>query len=121
MEHLRHHFEMGYSPNNATMVVTGDVSPEEIFQLCEKYIEPIPTHAPPPPVVTVEPEQLGERRLVVRKPAQLPLVLVAYHIPRTNSPAYYALNVLRTGLFQGGSSRMYQRLVDNDPIELDDS
>ena len=119
MEQLRHHFEMGYSPNNATMVVTGDVSPEEIFQLCEKYIEPIPTHAPPPPVVTVEPEQLGERRLVVRKPAQLPLVLVAYHIPRTNSPDYYALNVLRTVLFQGESSRMYQRLVDKDQIALD--
>jgi zinc protease len=119
MEQLRHHFEMGYSPNNATMVVTGDVSPDEIFQLCEKYIEPIPTHAPPPPVVTVEPEQLGERRLVVRKPAQLPLVLVAYHIPRTNSPDYYALNVLRTVLFQGESSRMYQRLVDKDQIALD--
>src|SRR5260221_1176647 len=119
MEQLRHHFEMGYSPNNATMVVTGDVSPEEIFQLCEKYIEPIPTHAPPPPVVTVEPEQLGERRLVVRKPAQLPLVLAAYHIPQTNSPDFYALNVLRTVLFQGESSRMYQRLVDKDQIALD--
>src|SRR3984893_16150248 len=119
MEDLKHHFEMGYSPNNATMVVAGDVSAEEIFKLCEKYIEPIPTHAPPPPVTTVEPEQLGERRLVVRKPAQLPLVLVAYHIPKTNSPDYYALNVLRTVLFQGESSRMYQRLVDKDQIALD--
>ena len=119
MEQLKHHFEMGYSPNNATMVVAGDVSPEEIFQLCEKYIEPIPTHAPPPPVTTAEPEQLGERRLFVRKPAQLPLLFVAYHIPQTNSPDYYALNVLRTILFQGESSRMYQRLVDKDEIALD--
>jgi len=119
MEQLKHHFEMGYAPNNATMVVTGDVSPEEIFALCEKYIEPILSHAPPPPVSTVEPEQLGERRVIVRKPAQLPLVLVAYHIPQTNSPDYYALNVLRTVLFQGESSRMYQRLVDKDQIALD--
>jgi zinc protease len=119
MEQLKHHFEMGYSPNNATMVVAGDVSPEEIFQLCEKYIEPIPTHAPPPPVTTAEPDQLGERRLVVRKPSQLPLVLVAYHIPQTNNPDFYALNVLRTVLFQGESSRMYQRLVDKDQIALD--
>src|SRR5882762_5140835 len=44
MEDLKHHFEMGYAPNNATMVVTGDVSPEEIFALCQKYIEPIPSH-----------------------------------------------------------------------------
>ena len=115
---LKHHFEMGYSPSNATMVVVGDVTPEEIFQLCEKFIEPIPSHAPPPPVTTVEPEQLGERRLVVHKPAELPLLIVGYHIPQTNSPDFYALNILRTVLFQGESSRMYQRLVDNDQIAL---
>ncbi|HEY2460354.1 MAG TPA: pitrilysin family protein [Candidatus Acidoferrum sp.] len=117
-EDLKHHFEMGYSPNNATMVVVGDVSPEEIFQLCEKYIEPIPTHAPPPPVTTIEPEQLGERRLVVHKQAELPLLMMGYHVPKTDSPDYYALNVLDTILFHGESSRMYQRLVDKDQIAL---
>src|SRR5215467_3994403 len=55
LDDLKHHFEMGYSPSNATMVVVGDVSGDEIFGLCEKYIEPIPSHAPPPPVTTVEP------------------------------------------------------------------
>jgi len=119
MDDLKHHFEMGYAPNNATMVVVGDVTSDEIFQLCEKYIEPIPTHAPPPPVTTVEPEQLGERRLVVRKPAELPLLMIGYHIPKTNDPDFYALNILRTVLFQGESSRMYQRLVDKDQLALD--
>ncbi|HXJ46080.1 MAG TPA: pitrilysin family protein [Candidatus Dormibacteraeota bacterium] len=119
MEDLKHHFEMGYSPNNATMVVVGDVTPDEIFQLCEKFIEPIPTHAPPPPVTTVEPEQLGERRLVVHKTAELPLLMIGYHVPQTNNPDFYALNILRTVLFQGESSRMYQRLVDKDQIALD--
>jgi zinc protease len=118
MDDLKHHFEMGYSPNNATMVVVGDVTSDEIFQLCEKYIEPIPTHAPPPPVTTVEPEQLGERRLVVHKPGELPLLMIGYHIPQTNSPDFYAMNILRTVLFQGESSRMYQRLVDKDQIAL---
>src|SRR6202008_1743746 len=87
--------------------------------LCEKYIEPIPSHTPPPPVTTVEPEQLGERRLVVHKASELPLLMLAYHIPKTNSPDFYALNILRTVLFQGESSRMYQRLVDKDQIALD--
>ena len=119
MDDLKHHFEMGYSPNNATMVVVGDVTSDEIFQLCEKYIEPIPTHTPPPPVTTVEPEQLGERRLVVHKPAELPLLMIGYHVPQTNNPDFYALNILRTVLFQGESSRMYQRLVDKDQIALD--
>ncbi len=116
---LKHHVEMGYSPNNATMVVVGDVSAEEIFKLCETYIEPIPTHPPPPPVTTAEPEQIGERRLVVHKPAQLPLLMLGYHVPQTNSPDFYAMNILRTILFQGESSRMYQRLVDRDQIALD--
>jgi zinc protease len=119
MEDLKHHFAMGYAPNNATMVVVGDVTAEEIFQLCEKYIEPIPQHQPPPPVTTVEPEQMGERRLVVRKPAELPLLRIAYHVPKTDSPDFYALNILRTVLTHGESSRMYRRLVDQDQIALD--
>jgi zinc protease len=118
IEDLKQHFAMGYSPSNATMVVVGDVSAEEIFQLCEKMIEPIPSHAPPPPVVTVEPEQKGERRLVLHKTSQLPLVMMGYHVPQSNSADYYALNILRTVLFQGESSRMYQRLVDQDQTAL---
>ena len=119
MEDLKHHFQMGYAPNNATMVVVGDVTADEIFQLCEKYIEPLPQHAPPPSVTTVEPEQMGERRIVVRKPAELPLVRMAYHVPQTNSPDFYALNILMTVLVHGESSRMYQRLVDKDQLALD--
>ena len=119
LEDLKHHFEMGYAPNNATMVVVGDVTPEEIFQLCEKFIEPIPQHSPPPAVLTTEPQQMGERRLVVRKQAELPLLMIAYHVPQTNNPDFYALNILRTVLVQGESSRMYQRLVDQDQIALE--
>jgi len=95
------------------------VTPEEIFQLCEKYIEPIPQHAPPPPVTTTEPEQLGERRLLVHKQAELPLLMIGYHVPQTKNPDFYALNILRTVLVQGESSRMYQRLVDKDQIALE--
>jgi zinc protease len=119
IDDLKHHFEMGYSPSNATMVVVGDVTSEEIFQLCEKTIEPIPSHSPPPPVTTVEPPQLGERRLVVHKRAELPLLMIGYHVPQTNHADFYANNILRTILFQGESSRMYQRLVDKDQIALD--
>ncbi len=119
IEDLKHHFEMGYSPSNATMVVVGDVTPEEIFQICEKTIEPIPSHALPPPVTTVEPPQLGERRLVVHKQAELPLLMIGYHVPATNNADFYATNILRTILFDGESSRMYQRLVDKDQLALD--
>ncbi|HZS48049.1 MAG TPA: pitrilysin family protein [Blastocatellia bacterium] len=118
MDDLKHHFEMGYSPSNATMVVSGNVTADEIFKLAEKYIEPIPSHAPPPPVTTKEPEQMGERRVVVKKFAQLPLLMIGYHVPETASPDYYPLEVLQTILFAGESSRMYQRLVDKDQLAL---
>ena len=118
MEDLKKHFEMGYAPNNATMVVTGDVSAAEIIRLAQKYIEPIPSRELPPKVTTREPEQMGERRLVVKKYAQLPFLNLGYHVPESANPDYYPLRVLEKVLFDGQSSRMYQRLVDKDQLTL---
>jgi len=118
MEDLKHHFEMGYSPSNATMVVVGDVSAEEIFALADKKLESIPSHAPPPKVTTREPEQMGERRVTVHKFAQLPILQMAWHVPETASPDYYALSILQTILFSGQSSRLYQRVVDKDQLAI---
>ena len=117
-EDLRNHFRMGYSPSNATMVVAGAVKFAEVVKLAERYLEAIPSRTPPAPVTTQEPDQQGERRLVVRKFAQLPLLMTAYHVPRTNTPEYYALQLLETILLSGQSSRMYQRLVDKEQIAL---
>lgn len=118
MEDLKNHFRMGYSPSNATMVVAGDVKFDEVVKLAQKYIEPIPAHDPPPPVTTKEPEQLGERRVKVVKFAQLPLIMVGYHVPQSSHPDYYALQVLDSILLFGQSSRLYQRLVDKDELAL---
>jgi zinc protease len=118
MEDLKHHWEMGYSPSNATMVVVGDVTAEQIFQLAQKYIEPIPSHDPPPKVTTQEAPQLGEHRVTVKKFAQLPLLMIGYHVPQSTDPDYYALNVFSTIVFAGQSSRMYTRLVDKDQLVL---
>lgn len=118
MDDLKHHFEMGYSPSNATMVVVGDVTADEIFQLAAKKLEPIASHAPPAKVTTNEPEQMGERRVTVRKFAQLPLLMVAYHVPAASSADYYAIDLLETILFSGQSSRLYKRLVDKDQLAL---
>ena len=118
MDDLKHHFEMGYSPSNATMVVVGDVTADEIFQLAEKKLEPIPSHAPPAKVTTREPDQMGERRVTVKKFAQLPILMVAYHVPEAASPDYYALDLLETILLSGQSSRLYKRLVDKDQLAL---
>jgi zinc protease len=118
MDDLKHHFEMGYSPSNATLVVVGDVTANEIFQMAQKKLEPIPSHAPPPKITTTEPEQLGEKRVTVKKYAQLPILMIAYHVPESASPDYYALTLLQTILFSGQSSRLYQRVVDKDQLAI---
>jgi zinc protease len=118
LEDLKNHFLMGYSPSNATMVVVGAVKAETVFELARRHIEPIAAHDPPPQVTTREPEQMGERRIVVRKYAQLPILMLGSHVPETRHADYYPLQLLQTILFYGESSRMYQRLVDKDQLAL---
>jgi zinc protease len=118
MDDLKSHFKMGYAPNNCVMVAVGDVKAEEVIALAKKYLEPIPRHDPPPPVRTIEPEQKGERRVVLNKPAQLPLQMLCYHVPQTNSPEHYPLEILSSVLSEGRSSRLYRRLVDRDQLAI---
>jgi len=116
MQDLKRHFEMGDSPTNATLVVAGAVAFDEFTRLARKHLEPIPAHAHPPPVTTREPEQLGERRVTVCKLAQLPMLMVAYHVPEARHADYFSLCILRNILFHGQSGRMYLRLVDRDQL-----
>ena len=84
----------------------------------KKYIEPIPSHDPPPPVRTKEPEQLGERRLVIERAAQLPIQMIAYHVPESKHADRPALEVLDAILTAGESSRLYRRMVDVEQMAL---
>jgi len=118
MDDLKNHFRMGYAPNNCVMVVVGDVSSPEVISLAKKYIEPIPRQDPPPPVRTKEPEQIGERRVTVVKPAQLPIEMVAYHVPETRNPDDAVLDVTEAILSRGQSSRLYSRMVDKEQLLL---
>jgi zinc protease len=119
LEELKAHFRMGYSPKNATVVVVGDITGEEIQSLAKKYLEKIPERETPPTVKTKEPEQKGERRAFVKKFAQLPILMLGYHVPQTAHADFYALQFLQTILFDGQSSRLYQRLVDKDQIAIE--
>ena len=118
MDDLTAHFRMGYAPNNCVVVATGDVSDERVLALAKKYLEPIPRHDPPPPVRTKEPEQHGERRVVLEKQAELPLQMFSYHVPASSGSDYYALQVLERVLAEGRSSRLYRRLVDRDQLAI---
>jgi len=116
---LENYFKTYYAPNNATMVVVGDVTAAEIFRLAEKYIEPIPSAASPLPVRTKEPVQLGERRVSIQKSAQVPLLQVAYHIGAANDPDAEAIEFFLDILTKGDSSRLHQRLVEKERQAID--
>ena len=118
MDDLKNHFRMGYAPNNCVMVVVGDVSTPAVISLAKKYLEPIPRQDPPPAVRTKEPDQIGERRVTVVKRAQLPIEMVAYHVPQTNHPDDAVLDVMEAILSRGQSSRLYSRMVDKEQLVL---
>ncbi|MCP4215533.1 MAG: insulinase family protein [bacterium] len=109
---LQRYFDTYYAPNNAIVVIAGDVKFDNVKKLAEQYFGPIPARTPPRPVHTKEPEQLGEKRLTVRKDVSSPNLLIAYHVPETGSKDYYALDMLNSILSSGRSSRLYRALVD---------
>src|SRR3984957_3966466 len=115
---LKDYFAIGYAPNNCTMEVVGDVAAARVMELAKKYIEPIPRHDPPPPVRTKEPEQLGERRVIVKKAAQLPLQMIAYHVPEATNPDSIVLDLTSAVLSTGQNTRLYKRMVDEEPLAL---
>jgi zinc protease len=119
IEDLQTFFKTNYAPNNCTLVLVGDVSAEEVFALARKYLEPIPRQNPPPKVRTTEPEQLGEKRVLVERNAQTPLLYVAYKSPAANDPQGPAINLLMAILAGGDSSRLHRLLVEEKKMAID--
>ena len=84
---------------------------EWAFRLVERYFGAIPRRHPPPPVDSSEPPQDGERRAVVRKNAELPAVMIGYHVPRAVDADRASLDVVERLLGGGESARLHQDLV----------
>ncbi|MGE6453610.1 M16 family metallopeptidase [Shewanella baltica] len=113
LEDLVQYHKTYYAPNNAVVVIAGDVKVAQVKALADKYFAPIPAQTPPKAIRTVEPEQKGERRTFVQKASvSTPNVMLAYHIPAATHGDFYALDLLSSILSQGNSSRLYQSLVD---------
>jgi len=108
-------YDRWYAPNNATLVIAGDVKADEVFALAQRYYGAIPRRALPAPRKFVEPEQLGIKRMVVKAPAELPHLLMNYHAPTLKNPEQdwkpYALQIL-AGILDGNeSARLNKHLV----------
>lgn len=116
----RNWYDTWYVPNNATLVVAGDVAAEEVFRLAEKFFGPIPSRALPERKPQVEPKQSGIKRLTVKAPGELPYVLMAYHVPVLRDPEKdwepYALSVLNGVLDGYDAARLNRELVKTSRI-----
>lgn len=119
---LKAWYKTWYAPNNATLVVVGDVQPDQVFSLAKKYFgalkpSPLPTLKP-----RNEPVQTGMRRITVKAPAELPYLLMGYPVPVLNSALAgdawetYALEVLSALLSGGNSARFARHLVREQQI-----
>ena len=111
LDDLQRHYDTYYSPNNATLVVVGDINTESLLPTIKQLFEPIPRGPQPKPIATMEPEQKGERRFLLKREAQVPFVMIGYRVPNFTSENSYALDILDSILSHGKSARLYQSLV----------
>ncbi len=114
-EDARTWYRNWYAPNNARLVVVGDVDHKEVFELARRHYGPIPARELPERQLSGEPEQRGPRTAVVRAPAELPYLALAWHAPTMRDPAgdreVYALEVLASVLDGYDGARLPRRLV----------
>lgn len=115
---LYKYYKAYYAPDNAFIVVSGDVDPESILRKVEKEFGGVPASNIRTPHRTDEPEQQGTRRIYVKKEAELPFVTISYHVPNFPHEDNFALDVLSTVLSDGRSSRLYKDLVYEKRIAL---
>ena len=116
-------YQTWYAPNNAILVVVGDVNPQEVYKLAKKHFGPLKARKLPDRKPQVEPEQKGERRVVVKAQAELPYLMMGFRAPALQDPDQdwepYALEILAGVLDGNASARLNQQLVRERQVAVD--
>jgi len=116
-------YKTWYAPNNATLVIAGDVNADEVFALAQKYYGGIPAVKLPVRKAVGEADQIGIKRLTVKAPAELPYLVMAYHAPTLRDAEKdwkpYALEVLAGVLDGNSSARLNKVLVREQQVAMD--
>ncbi len=120
VEDTRNFYRHWYTPNNATLIVVGDVEPDDVVALAGKYFGAIPSRGLPERKPQDEPSQLGAKRVTVKAPAELPYVLMAFRAPALRDPERdwepYALEMLAAVLDGNDAARLNRTLVREERI-----
>jgi zinc protease len=115
---VKSYLQVFYSPNNAIVVVAGDITPATVLAKIEATFGSIRAGTPPPAVIAKEPPQRGERRVTLKRPASLPVYVAAYHVPNFKHDDSFALSLLAVILGGGRSSRFQTILVEKKAVAL---
>ncbi|WP_031437973.1 M16 family metallopeptidase [Methylobacter tundripaludum] len=122
VEDLQAWYQRWYAPNNATLVVVGDVEPKAVFALAEKYFAGLKPSELKPLKPQAEVEQLGVRKMTIKLPAKLPYLVMGYKVPVLKAAEHeweaYALEVLAGVLDGGSSARLESGLVRGKQIAV---
>jgi zinc protease len=120
LDDLQRWYQRWYAPNNAIVVVVGDVEPAEVLALAKKYFGPLKPEQIVPPKPRLEPPQKGKRYITVQAPAEVPYTIMGYKVPvlKTANESWepYALEVLANILDGGDSARLTRELVRGSQI-----
>jgi predicted Zn-dependent peptidase len=111
------HFRSHYVPSNMAIAIVGDVDPEEVYRLAEKYFSRLEDHPKPRPVMIREQTPYGVRKTTIEDQAQ-PMFMMGFHIPSELNPDFLALDVLSSYLGSGRTSVLYKRMVKDEKIAV---
>ena len=112
IDDIKEFHERYYQPNNAILMVTGDVKAEDVFKKAQKEFGDIKNKVKIPKVLAIEPEQDGAKRINIKKDSQVEIVAITFHIPDFKHKDQPALSAISEILYSGKSSRLYKTLVD---------
>ncbi|MEA3227956.1 MAG: pitrilysin family protein [Campylobacterota bacterium] len=112
IDDIRDFHQTYYQPNNAILIVTGDVEPKDVFKKAKKEFASIKNRVQIPEFKFVEPEQDGAKRIIVHKDSEVEMLAITFHIPDYLHKDQVTLSVISEILFSGKSSRLYKNLVD---------
>ncbi|MEW5797806.1 MAG: pitrilysin family protein [Bacteroidota bacterium] len=109
---VQNFFSTYYAPNNAALVLYGDIDPAAALVMVKKYFGNIKSATVPPIPDLSEPKQTSEKRFTKKDTlAFRPALAIAYHMPQRNTPEYYAMGLIDQILLQGDDSKLTQKLV----------
>ncbi len=112
IDDIKEFHEKYYQPNNAILMVTGDIKTEDVFKKAQEEFGEIKNKVKVPKVLAIEPEQDGAKRIMIKRDTQVEIVAITFHIPNFQHVDQVALSAISEILYSGKSSRLYKILVN---------